>query len=90
MLSEREKIELITQISLDINTVKDLDLLLERILTNARRFFNADAGSLYLKEGTTLQQRRFRSLAGSWQWPMSTMPCAPGGRIKSPGMKDGS
>jgi HD-GYP domain-containing protein (c-di-GMP phosphodiesterase class II) len=55
MLSEREKIDLITQISLDINTVKDLDLLLERILTNARRFFNADAGSLYLKEGDTLQ-----------------------------------
>jgi HD-GYP domain-containing protein (c-di-GMP phosphodiesterase class II) len=55
MLSEREKIDLITQISLDINTVKDLDLLLERILTNARRFFNADAGSIYLKEGDTLQ-----------------------------------
>jgi len=50
MLSEKEKIDLITQIGLDINRVKDLDLLLERILTNARKFFNADAGSIYLKE----------------------------------------
>jgi HD-GYP domain-containing protein (c-di-GMP phosphodiesterase class II) len=68
MLSEREKIDLITQISLDINTVKDLDLLLERILTNARKFFNADAGSIYLKDkdelkfshaqNATLQKRR--------------------------------
>jgi len=55
MLSEREKIALITQISLDINTVKDLDLLLERILTNARRFFNADAGSIYLKDKDELK-----------------------------------
>ena len=31
MLSEKEKIELITQISLDLNEAKDVDLLLERI-----------------------------------------------------------
>lgn len=55
MLSEREKIDLITQISLDINTVKDLDLLLERILANARKFFNADAGSIYLKDEDELR-----------------------------------
>ena len=55
MLNEKEKIELITQISLDINQVKDLDILLERILTNIRRFFNADAGSIYLKEGDHLK-----------------------------------
>ncbi len=55
MLSEKEKIDLITQIRLDINRVKDVDLLLERILTNARRFFNADAGSIYLKQGDQLR-----------------------------------
>ena len=55
MMSEREKIDLITRISLDINEVKDIDLLLERILTNVRRFFNADAGSIYLKEGDNLK-----------------------------------
>ena len=55
MMNEREKIDLIAQISLDINEVKDLDLLLERILTNARKFCNADAGSIYLKENSELK-----------------------------------
>ncbi len=52
---EKEKIDLITQISLDINEVKDVDLLLERILTNVRRFINADAGSIYLKDKDELK-----------------------------------
>lgn len=55
MLSETEKLELITQIVLDINEVKDIDLLLERILSSVRRVFNADAGSIYLKEGNDLK-----------------------------------
>ena len=55
MLNEEEKIALITQISLDINEVKDVDMLLERILTKIRRFFNADAGSMYLKHGDMLR-----------------------------------
>jgi len=55
MMTEREKIDLITRISLDINEVKDIDILLERILTNVRRFFNADAGSIYIKEGDSLK-----------------------------------
>lgn len=54
MLNEKEKIELITQISLDLNETKDVDLLLERILTNVRKFYNADAGSIYLKNGQDL------------------------------------
>lgn len=67
MKSETEKIDLLTQISLDINEVKDVDLLLARILSNVRKFFNADAGSIYLKQrdqlkfsftqNDTLQQR---------------------------------
>jgi HD-GYP domain-containing protein (c-di-GMP phosphodiesterase class II) len=55
MLSEKEKIDLITQISIDLNEVKDLDILLDKILSNARRFFSADAGSIYLKEGDKLR-----------------------------------
>ena len=55
MMREKEKIDLITQISLDINEVKDIDLLLEKILTSVRTFFNADAGSIYLKEGDELK-----------------------------------
>jgi HD-GYP domain-containing protein (c-di-GMP phosphodiesterase class II) len=55
MMSEQEKIDLVTQISLDINEVKDIDLLLEKILTSVRRFINADAGSIYLKEQDELK-----------------------------------
>ena len=55
MLNEKEKIDLITQISLDINEIQDIDLLLEKILTNVRRFFNADAGSIYLQQGDKLR-----------------------------------
>ncbi len=54
-MDEKEKIDLITRISLDINEVKDIDLLLERILTNVRLFFHADAGSIYLKQGSRLK-----------------------------------
>ena len=54
-MTEKEKIDLITQISLDINAVKDIDILLERILTNVRTFLNADAGSIYLRENDTLK-----------------------------------
>ena len=55
MLTEREKIGIIAQISMDFNETKDIDLLLERILTNVRKFFNADAGSIYLREGKKLK-----------------------------------
>ena len=55
MVMESEKIDLISQISLDINEVKDLDILLERILTRVRKFFNADAGSIYLKQEDKLK-----------------------------------
>lgn len=55
MLNETEKLKLITQIVLDINEVKDIDLLLERILSSVRMVLNADAGSIYLKEGDTIK-----------------------------------
>jgi len=55
MLTEKEKIDLITRISMDLNQVKDVDLLLERILTKVRKFFNADAGSIYLIQGDELK-----------------------------------
>jgi HD-GYP domain-containing protein (c-di-GMP phosphodiesterase class II) len=55
MLSEKEKIDLITRVSLDMNEVHDLDILLEKLLTYVRRIFNADAGSIYIKEGDDLK-----------------------------------
>jgi HD-GYP domain-containing protein (c-di-GMP phosphodiesterase class II) len=55
MLNEREKLKKIIQLSKDISQVKDQDLLLERILLEARRFTNADAGSIYVVEGDKLK-----------------------------------
>ncbi len=67
MLSEKEKLETLTRLGIDLNQVQDLDLLMERILTEARRFVNADAGSIYIRsrnqlhfsytQNDTLQQR---------------------------------
>jgi len=58
MVSEREK-DFISIIRLDseLNQIQDFDLLLERILFEARKVVNADAGSIYIavpdeEEGT--------------------------------------
>ncbi|EKD59120.1 MAG: hypothetical protein ACD_55C00154G0003, partial [uncultured bacterium] len=42
-------------LGLEISQIKDIDLLLEKILTEARRFTNCDAGSIYVKEGDLLK-----------------------------------
>jgi HD-GYP domain-containing protein (c-di-GMP phosphodiesterase class II) len=44
----------IVQLSSELNTVQDLDLLLDKILTEARRILNADAASIQIKEGDEL------------------------------------
>lgn len=54
MLSEREKLDALTHLGIELNQVQDLDILMERILSEARRFVNADAGSIYIKDGETL------------------------------------
>ena len=48
MLSEGEKLDALIRLGIDLNQVQDLDILMERILTEARRFVNADAGSIYI------------------------------------------
>ncbi len=54
MLSEKEKLNVLCQLGTELNMVQDLDILMERILSEARRFVNADAGSIYIKEGDVL------------------------------------
>jgi len=44
----------IIRLSSELNTVHDLDILLERILTEARRILNSDGGSIQIKEGDEL------------------------------------
>ena len=43
MLSEKEKIDTLTHLVIELNLVGDLDILMEHILSQARRFVNADA-----------------------------------------------
>ncbi len=70
MLTEKEKLDTLTHLVIELNQVSDLDILMEHILTQARRFVNADAGSVYIVQKDTLQftytqndtlQKRLRS-----------------------------
>jgi response regulator RpfG family c-di-GMP phosphodiesterase len=55
MLTEKEKLDTLTHLVIELNQVSDLDILMEHILTQARRFVNADAGSIYIVDKNTLQ-----------------------------------
>ena len=50
MLSEKEKLDKLTYLGVELNQVRDLDILMERVLEYARSFVNADAGSIYIKD----------------------------------------
>ncbi|MBJ6726036.1 HD domain-containing phosphohydrolase [Geomesophilobacter sediminis] len=54
MPEESKKLQRIIELGLAISSINDLDLLLEKILQNARAFTNADAGSIYVREGDRL------------------------------------
>lgn len=45
----------VIQLGLEFSKIKDVDILLETILTKARKLTNADAGSIYLREGNQLK-----------------------------------
>ncbi|RJQ67972.1 MAG: HD domain-containing protein [Desulfobacteraceae bacterium] len=48
MLTEREKLDSLTRLGIELSQINDLDILMERVLTRARQFANADAGSIYI------------------------------------------
>jgi len=54
MLSESEKLNALTNLGIELSQVHDLDILMERILTEARRFVNANAGSIYIRRDDAL------------------------------------
>jgi len=54
MLSEKEKLESIASLGIELNKINDLDILLERVLFRAREWVNADAGSIYIRDGEQL------------------------------------
>jgi len=55
MLTAEQKLEALINLGVQLNQVADLDILMERILTEARRFVNAEAGSIYICEGDRLR-----------------------------------
>jgi HD-GYP domain-containing protein (c-di-GMP phosphodiesterase class II) len=55
MLSERQKLNMVMRIGVELTELKDVDVLLERILREARKLSNADAGSIYIKEADKLK-----------------------------------
>jgi HD-GYP domain-containing protein (c-di-GMP phosphodiesterase class II) len=54
MLTEKEKLDELLALGIELNQLNDLDILLEKILIDARRFVNADAGSIYICRGNIL------------------------------------
>ncbi|MGD9489921.1 MAG: GAF and HD-GYP domain-containing protein [Calditrichaceae bacterium] len=55
MLDRKEKLARLIQIGIDVNHIRDLDVLLEKILSEARALVCADAGSIYIKEDSNLK-----------------------------------
>lgn len=47
-MEENDKLKEIIKLGSDINTVQDLDILLERILLETRKIAGADAGTIYI------------------------------------------
>jgi HD-GYP domain-containing protein (c-di-GMP phosphodiesterase class II) len=54
MYDTSKKLNDIIRLSTELNTVHDLDILLDKILTEARGILNADAGSIQIREGNEL------------------------------------
>jgi HD-GYP domain-containing protein (c-di-GMP phosphodiesterase class II) len=55
MADERDRFNRLLEVGRELTQVKDVDVLLERILTLARRLVNADAGSIYVREEERLK-----------------------------------
>jgi HD-GYP domain-containing protein (c-di-GMP phosphodiesterase class II) len=57
MKNYNETLQQLLNFGLDISQIKDIDFLLEKILSEARRFTNCDAGTIYIKDGNWLSAR---------------------------------
>jgi HD-GYP domain-containing protein (c-di-GMP phosphodiesterase class II) len=55
MLTEQEKLDSLTRLGIELSQVNDLDILMERVLTRARQFVDADAGSIYISQNDFLR-----------------------------------
>jgi len=55
MADRKMKLQRIIQIGIEVSQIKDLDILLEKVLSEARYLVNADGGSIYIKEENNLK-----------------------------------
>jgi HD-GYP domain-containing protein (c-di-GMP phosphodiesterase class II) len=55
MLDRKQKLTRLIQFGVEVSQIADLDLLLEKVLTEARHMLNADAGSIYIKDEESLK-----------------------------------
>lgn len=55
MLSEKQKLTMIIKLGIELTETRDIDVLLEKILKEARKLVLADAGSIYIKEDDKLK-----------------------------------
>ena len=54
-IDHEDRLQRIIEIERELGEIQDVDVLLERILTETRRIVNADAGSIYVVEGDKLK-----------------------------------
>jgi HD-GYP domain-containing protein (c-di-GMP phosphodiesterase class II) len=54
MRDQSEKLKEIIRLGAELNNIQDVDILLERILFEARKNTNADAGTIYVRDGDQL------------------------------------
>jgi len=57
MKNYNETLQQLLNFGLDISQIKDIDFLLEKILSEARSFTGCDAGTIYIKDGNWLSAR---------------------------------
>jgi hypothetical protein len=53
-MEKKYNFEDIVNLSAELNSIQDIDILLERILLEARRSVHADAGTIYIRDGKNL------------------------------------
>lgn len=74
-LTREEKLQSIIEMERLVNEIQDIDVLLERLLTEARGIVRADAGSIYIVEGKNLKIKyaqndtQLRALGGGEKLP---------------------
>lgn len=69
MPDSHRKIQQVFAFNAELKQIHDVDVLLERILDDARKLVNADAGTIYIKEGDALTFRHAQNMTLQHQLP---------------------